>query len=65
MSSAVNLMMAVDVEGWVGAIRRRRVKVFVALFAPSLADEVTGWSVCDFVCRRRRIDVDWLRKYLR
>lgn len=48
MSSAVNLMMVVDVEGPVDAIRRKRVEMFVVLFVPSLADQVTGWSVCNF-----------------
>lgn len=38
MSSAVNLMIAVDVEGRVGALRRNRVEIFVVRSVPSLAD---------------------------
>jgi hypothetical protein len=50
MSSAVNLMIAVDVEGRVGANRRNKVEMSVVRFVPGLADEVTGCSMCVSVC---------------
>ncbi len=50
MSSAVNLMSAVNVEGPVGAIRRNRVEMSVVQFAPGLAVEVPAWIVYVSAC---------------
>ena len=65
MSSAVNLMIAVDVRSQVGAIRRNRAEISVARFVPSLVDQVTDLSVWSFDCARRGIVFEWLLKYLR
>ncbi len=53
MSSAVNLMSAVNVEGPVGAIRRNRVELSVVRFMPvSLLKFLGGVStLCFFLLR--------------